>query len=67
MRNLTIILALIGFLAYPFVNVQAQDVISAKELQSYLKKNDGVKKWHAADGKNKIALFFESWLKAASR
>jgi len=26
MRNLTIIFALIGFLAYPFVNVQAQDV-----------------------------------------
>ena len=26
MRNLTIILALIGFLAYPFVNVQAQEV-----------------------------------------
>lgn len=26
MRNLTIIFALIGFLAYPFVNVQAQEV-----------------------------------------
>ncbi len=26
MRNLTIIFALIGFMAYPFVNVQAQDV-----------------------------------------
>ncbi len=39
MRNLTIIFALIGFLAYPFVNVQAQDVKSDDILGVWLNED----------------------------
>ena len=39
MRNLTIIFALIGFLAYPFVNVQAQEVKSDDILGVWLNED----------------------------
>ncbi len=39
MRNLSIIFALIGFLAYPFVNVQAQEVKSDDILGIWLNED----------------------------